>query len=314
MVFALQPKQEKGSTSISFVCNSETVPLLRAATNNDPMFGKGGAEILVLDDTALRPERSASTSFNNIQTRPDAGFIHVYVVREGDTLSQISAMFGVSTNTIIWANDIKGRTIRTGQQLVILPMTGVRHQVQKGDTIESLAKKYYADASEIIRFNNISLSESLSVGDIVDIPDGEIRHAPQTQTARAGQRLTTVENNNSLATGYYLRPINGGVRTQGIHGYNAVDLAAPIGTPILASAPGLVTVSRTGGWNFGYGNYIVINHPNGSQTLYAHNSQNIVSVGQEVVRGQVIGYVGSTGRSTGPHVHFEIRNGPRNPF
>ncbi len=299
---------------MSFVCNSETVPLLKAAINNDPVFGKGGAEIMVLDGTALRPERNASTSFNNIQTRPDAGFIHVYVVREGDTLSQISAMFGVSTNTVIWANDIKGRTIKVGQQLVILPMTGVRHQVQKGDTIETLAKKYYANASEIIRFNNISPSDTLSVGDVVDIPDGEIRYIPQTQTAGTSQRLSTVENNNSVAAGYYLRPIKGGDRTQGIHGHNAVDLAAPVGTPILASALGTVTVSRTGGWNFGYGNYIVINHPNGSQTLYAHNSQNIVSVGQEVVQGQVIGYMGSTGRSTGPHVHFEIRNGPRNPF
>ena len=110
-----------------------------------------------------------------------------------------------------------------------------------------------------------------------------------------------------------MHPLPSAVRTQGIHGYNAVDLAAPFGTPIVAAASGRVIVSRSGGWNGGYGTYVVIDHPDGTQTLYAHMSRVAVWQGAQVVAGQVIGYVGSTGRSTGPHVHFEVR-GAVNPF
>ncbi|MEK9185596.1 MAG: M23 family metallopeptidase, partial [Patescibacteria group bacterium] len=98
-----------------------------------------------------------------------------------------------------------------------------------------------------------------------------------------------------------------------IHGYNGIDIAAPLGTPIMASADGEVIVSRNSGWNGGYGIYIVIRHPNGTQTLYAHNNSNTVSVGDSVKQGETIGYVGRTGKVTGSHVHFEIR-GAKNPF
>ena len=81
----------------------------------------------------------------------------------------------------------------------------------------------------------------------------------------------------------------------------------------MASASGEVIISRAGGWNGGYGSYVVIKHSNGTQTLYAHNSRNNVSVGDYVNQGDIIAFVGSTGKSTGPHVHFEIR-GARNPF
>jgi murein DD-endopeptidase MepM/ murein hydrolase activator NlpD len=110
-----------------------------------------------------------------------------------------------------------------------------------------------------------------------------------------------------------MRPIVGGVRTQGIHGYNAVDLAAPVGTSLMAAASGEVIIAKVGGYNGGYGSYVVIRHGNGSQTLYAHMSRVDARVGQVVSQGEVIGAVGSTGRSTGSHVHFEIR-GAANPF
>jgi murein DD-endopeptidase MepM/ murein hydrolase activator NlpD len=103
------------------------------------------------------------------------------------------------------------------------------------------------------------------------------------------------------------------VRTQGIHGYNGVDLAAGVGTPILAAAGGEVIVAKGSGWNGGYGNYVVIKHPNGTQTLYAHMSSTAISSGAQVSGGEVIGYVGNTGRSTGSHLHFEVR-GAKNPF
>ena len=110
-----------------------------------------------------------------------------------------------------------------------------------------------------------------------------------------------------------MRPIVGGRKSQGIHGYNAVDLAAPTGTPIIASASGKVIIARSSGYNGGYGLYVVISHPNGTQTLYAHMSKVNVSVGRFVERGEIIGAVGNTGKSTGPHLHFEVR-GARNPF
>jgi murein DD-endopeptidase MepM/ murein hydrolase activator NlpD len=92
-----------------------------------------------------------------------------------------------------------------------------------------------------------------------------------------------------------------------------VDLAAPIGTPIMASAEGDVIISKNYGWNGGYGEYVVISHPNGTQTLYAHMSSNLAYQGMHVYKGQVIGFVGSTGKSTGSHLHFEVR-GAKNPF
>jgi murein DD-endopeptidase MepM/ murein hydrolase activator NlpD len=113
--------------------------------------------------------------------------------------------------------------------------------------------------------------------------------------------------------GYYANPAPSARRSQKMHGANAVDLAAPIGTDIFAAAPGTVSVAKSTGWNYGYGQYIVITHPNGTQTVYAHLSNINVSVGQSVSRGQKIGDMGSTGNSTGPHVHFEVR-GAYNPF
>ena len=113
--------------------------------------------------------------------------------------------------------------------------------------------------------------------------------------------------------GYYTRPVLRAQKSQGLHGYNGIDLASYIGAPILAAAGGEVIIARDSGWNGGYGNYIVINHPNGTQTLYGHLQSLIVYPGKYVVRGEVIGYMGSTGRSTGSHLHFEVR-GAKNPF
>lgn len=218
-------------------------------------------------------------------------------------------MFGVTTNTIIWANDIKrGGLIRVGQELVILPISGVQHTVAEGDTLRSIAKKYDGNLEEIIGFNGLAEDAVLAVGSVVVIPDGEIS-AP----IYSGSTAKAHGTGGPLYESYYIRPLSGGTKTQGLHGYNGVDLGAPIGTPIFAAASGEVILSRNRGWNGGYGTYIVIKHSNGTQTLYAHNSENIVNTGWHVVQGQVIGYVGSTGKSTGPHLHFEVR-GAKNPF
>lgn len=289
------------------VVNAQNIELLEAALNPDPNPAKGGGDITIVGGTALLPEAGPSGTLADISEGQSSETISLYVVRGGDTLGAIAKMFGVSVNTIAWANDLKNGIIRPGETLVILPISGVRHTVAKGDTIQSIAKKYRADASEILLFNGIASDTALAVGEVVIVPDGEL--AAVSLTTRAGVRGA----GGPSYDGYYLRPLIGGRKTQGLHGYNGVDLATYYGAPILASAAGQVIVSRDFGWNGGYGKYIVIAHDNGTQTLYSHNSQNSVIAGQRVVRGQIIGYVGSTGRSTGPHVHFEVR-GAKNPF
>jgi murein DD-endopeptidase MepM/ murein hydrolase activator NlpD len=184
--------------------------------------------------------------------------------------------------------------------------------VVKGDTLASVAKKYDADVEEIANYNGIE--GSLAVGTIITVPNGMLPQAAAPKSSGTSPVRYTAPAGTAEQIGLYLRPIIGGVRTQGIHGYNGVDLGAPVGTPILASAAGDVVVARQGGWNGGYGNYVVIQHDTGSQTLYSHASRVIVYDGQHVMQGQVIGYVGATGKATGPHLHFEIRNGIRNPF
>jgi hypothetical protein len=168
-----------------------------------------------------------------------------------------------------------------------------------------LAKKYKGDADEIADYNNLQKDEKLVLGSTIIIPDGEVS-APASV-------IGSVISGLKEFIGYYLRPIVGGRKSQGIHGHNGIDLAASVGVPILASADGDVIIARFGGWNGGYGNYVVIRHSNGSQTLYAHMSAISVSAGDFVKQGNVIGAVGNSGKSTGPHLHFEIR-GARNPF
>lgn len=230
-------------------------------------------------------------------------------MRDGDTIGGIAKMFGVSANTIAWANDISRSIIRPGQTLVILPISGVQHTVIKNDTLASIAKRYKADLGEIAQYNGLTADAKLAVGDVILVPDGEL--APIVPLVSATSSLRGAGGPNY--DGYYLRPLIGGRKTQGLHGYNGVDLASYLGAPILAAASGDVIIARDSGWNGGYGIYIVIAHDNGTQTLYAHNSANAVEAGQRVVRGQIIGYVGSTGRSTGSHLHFEVR-GAKNPF
>ena len=311
---SVTPKDVQAGQSI------QNMPLARPAMNIDPSPAQGGGDIAIVDDSALMPDEGPSGTIADVE-KPKSSQISIYVVRDGDTLQGIAKLFGVSVNTIRWANDMeKGSTLKKGQMLTILPVSGLTYTVKRGDTLASIAKATGGDADEIALFNDIT--GQLASGISIVIPDGELSTpAPVAVTVRT--RPSSVNNEPAHNVGpvgtseenaYYGAPLGRYVRTQGVHGYNAVDLGAPIGTPIMASASGDVILARSGSWNGGYGNYIVISHSNGSQTLYAHQSRLAVGVGEHVVKGQVIGYVGSTGRSTGPHLHFEIRGGPRNPF
>ena len=289
--------------------NSQTIVLLEGVKNPDPKVAVGGGDITIVDGEALSADGSPIPEGEGISAE-NPGEISVYVVHEGDTLSQIASMFDVTMNTIRWANDIGPKeAIQPGDKLVILPITGVRHVVVKGETLASLAKKYSGDIDEIAQFNGLHSDDALAVGTELIIPNGEVA-APKISPT-SGTKLTY---SGPTYVGYFMRPVAGGVRTQGIHGYNGVDLASAYGAPIYAAAAGEVIISRSdGSWNGGYGNYVVVRHGNGTQTLYAHNSSNAVSVGDAVTQGQVVGYMGATGKATGTHLHFEVR-GATNPF
>ena len=292
------------------ILDSQSVVLLQAARNIDPAPPRGGGEVKSSEGALLAERTPFSAEGEDQMAPPSADQISLYLVQDGDTLSQVAEMFGVSVNTIIWANDLRSnKDIHPGETLLILPINGIQHTVVKGDTLASLAKKYGGDKDEILAYNGLD-SETLTVGAVITIPGGEVPEAPKPTGVKTGTKVITGGPNVS---GYFIHPIPGTVRTQGLHGYNGVDYGASVGTPIRAAAGGRVITSRSGGWNGGYGTFIVIEHPNGTQTLYAHNSRNIVWQGQTVVQGQVIGYSGNTGRSTGPHLHFEVR-GARNPF
>ena len=279
------------------------VPVLSAVINPNPQGFRGGAEIMVTEGALVATGPVGADAM--AEAKVETGEISVYTVRSGDTLSHIAEMYGVTANTILWANDLsKATDIQEGQTLVILPVAGVQHVVKKGDTLQQIAKKYDGDVAEILAHNQLAADTDLVVGSTVVVPGGTIKAAPVVVPAKGG--ATTGKN-------WLAHPTPGSIKTQGIHGYNAVDFASAIGTTIRAAASGEVMVSKSSGWNGGYGQYIVIRHSNGAQTLYAHLSSNSVAAGDSVVQGEVIGAMGTTGRSTGPHLHFEVR-GATNPF
>lgn len=290
----------------------------------------GGGDIMLVGGSALLAQEGPAGTAADIENQPTSAQISVYTVRAGDTLSEIAQMFDVTLNTVVWANDIKGGIVHEGDQLIILPVTGIRHTVLNGETLAGLGKTYKSDAHDIAQYNGLADSAALAVGDVVLIPNGELGVASIVSTktkptaTRANAKITkgsakgtkTEAHLGGSATalnGYYRWPVDGGVVTQGLHGWNAVDIAAPKGTSVLAAAPGVVIIARDNGWNGGYGNYVVVQHLNGTQTLYAHASKILVTAGASVAQGQTIAKVGDTGESTGNHLHFEVR-GAANPF
>ncbi len=286
------------------------VALLEAATNSNPTGTSTVDDLSTVDGKALLSEAGVTGTIVDVIDVPASDQISVYVVKKGDTLAVIAKMYGVSSNTIKWANDIKG-AVKEGDILTILPVSGIKYVVKKGDTLALIAKKYKADATEIQQFNDIDPQVGLKIGETIIIPDAEPATviAPTIKKSSGGG----VSNSPSSA-GYFINPLPGAKKSQGLHGHNGIDLArVPLGTAVLASAKGTVILAKTGSYNGGYGNYVIISHPNGTQTLYAHLNSISVTRGQVVSQGQKIGGMGNTGRSTGPHLHFEVR-GAKNPF
>lgn len=242
-----------------------------------------------------------------------------YTVKNGDTLKSIASSFGVSIDTIRWANGsiTSVNSIKPGQILKIPPVTGVVISVKSGDTIYSLAKKYNSDAQSIVDypFNTFTNDESfsLAIGQTLIIPDGEMpQETPWAPTPN--YRQLTPNAGTVTATGVWIWPTQGTITQPWRPWHKAIDIANHNGGPILAADAG--TVIHASWDNSGYGNMIMVDHGNGVKTLYGHLSSFSVVVGQTVKRGDKLGMMGSTGHSTGTHLHFEIRmaSGLMNPL
>lgn len=269
---------------------------------------------LVLPQTTI-PERARAT-------------VITYTVQSGDTVFGIAEKFGLTPYTIYWANTetLEDNPHRLGVNMVlnILPVDGVYHTVSAGETVETLAEEYSVDPGALYNeWNALQEESSLVAGTHLVIPGGEREfiawQLPQTvSSSGAGainqgrQGICTGSYSGLPGRGWFTWP-TAGRRISGWYfrdprnpAHNGIDIGLKTGDLLYAADGGIVIFAGWWGAN-GYGNLVVIDHLNGWQSWYAHLSQVNVICGQQVSAGQVIGLGGSTGWSTGPHLHFEIR-------
>jgi len=229
-----------------------------------------------------------------------------YEVKEGDSVGKIATNFNLSVDTILWANNLSVTSyLKLGQTLIIPPTTGILHTIKKGDTLKSIAQKYGATDATIKEFNKIDNDSLLVIGETLMVPGGRIIYTAKPRVYTAPGSATTYTAPVAVS-GKMLWPIGCRHITQYFRGWRhtGVDIACAYSSPIYAAADGVV--SRIQYLNYGYGYNVIIDHGNGKKTLYAHNSRIEVVVGQVVSQGEIIAREGSTGRSTGPHLHFEV--------
>lgn len=332
-------------------------------------------------DTLLKPGQEVMVP-GGIMPERTTDFI--YTVHSGDTVENVASKFGITPETVVNNNSLDGRYLKPGQQITILPISGIQYSVRKGDTIDNIAVRYSVSPESIANYapNHILQNQKLEINTTLFIPDGippvvipvitiagpakiqivqaapkkavstpsksssvskpaqipsqavkpaapkvapkavyvppapkvvpkpaYVAPAPKVAPKPAPAPVTRVSTVSTAATGRFVWPIHGVITTYfhqriwyGIH--QGLDIATAYGTPVVAADGGVVLES---GWNaYGYGISVLIDHGNGIQTRYGHFSATAVRVGQRVARGQVIGYEGSTGNSTGPHLHFEV--------
>jgi len=230
-----------------------------------------------------------------------------YSVQSGDTVGTIAEKFGISEDTVLWENNLSSKDkIKPGQILKILPVTGVSHKVQKGDTVYSIAKKFDSSAQAVVDFpfNTFVNDETfeLAIGQNIVVPDGV---KPQARQVSPRIRQLTPDAGTIVASGNFVWPAAGSITQRFVWYHKGIDIANKAAPSVVAADSGTVIVA---GWpdGYGYGNRVLIDHGNGFTTMYAHLSRIFVVPGQTVARGAAIGQMGSTGRSTGIHLHFEV--------
>ncbi len=224
-----------------------------------------------------------------------------YQVKSGDTLSSIAGEFGTSVSSISYINGILSPDrIAVGQNLsLITNASGVVVTVSKGNTLSSLADTYGIPMDVIIQVNKLTDPDALQVGQTLILPGATVSGRPISGVSRMSSIRWPVQGRVTSAFGWRTQPV-----TKKSELHQGIDIAAPSGRAVTAAAAGKVIFS---GWNGGYGNLVTVDHGSGIVTKYAHLSKRSVAKGASVSAGQTIGLVGSTGLSTGPHLHFEVR-------
>jgi murein DD-endopeptidase MepM/ murein hydrolase activator NlpD len=236
--------------------------------------------------------------------------IILYTVQNGDTISTVAKKFGISSDTIKWQNSLTSDTITTGQTLEILPVTGVSHKVARGQTIYTIAKRYGVNAQGIVDFpfNDFANPQTFSIieGQILIVPEG----VPPQEAPRIIRPQYIATGPVTITGGGFTWPVRGTINQSYAWYHKGIDIGTSIGTPVVAATSGTVSEVYTSGWHGGYGIHVIISGANGYTTLYAHMMGVNVSPGTPVTAGKsVIGWVGLTGRTTGAHLHFEVRSG-----
>jgi murein DD-endopeptidase MepM/ murein hydrolase activator NlpD len=304
---------KRGKYSTSFL-NTSFFLLVAAGLIGGPIIAENNPLISSLEQSAGQYQAqvvSYNPAENSLATvisaKPRDKMVE-YEVMGGDTLAALSKKFDVSVDSIRWANNLKNDTIKPGQTLKIPPITGVVHKVNSGENVFSIAKKYKSDAQKIVNFpfNEFADLETfaLTPGQTLYVPDGVIE---AEQPKYATQQFFAQAQAGVKGSSNFIWPTTGGITQYPVWYHMALDIANNVQPPILASDTGTVVFSGCIG--YGYGCHIIIDHGNGFRTLYGHMSQLLASAGQTVSQGQQIGTMGSTGRSTGTHLHFEIRAG-----
>lgn len=312
------------STEDSFLNGGSQLILSSAvlASNNSPL--ENPSDLVLVQGDSLKAVSSPSMVFSQtlgMNTESSAGAILrreiiEYTVKSGDTVSSVAEEFDISLNTLLWANNLTSKSkLKDGQTLIILPISGVLHYVKKGETLSQIAKIYKSDTSKIVAFNDLASEDDIFIGDIVIVPDGVLPAPTKKQQKIAS---SSPLNKVALPSSYFIAPLASPyIVSQGLHWYNAVDLTHlggnSCGRPVFAAAAGTITRAKAGGWNAGAGNNIAILHPNQVVTAYYHLGGVLVGSGQTVSAGEQIGTIGNTGKTTGCHLHFEVR-GAANPF
>jgi murein DD-endopeptidase MepM/ murein hydrolase activator NlpD len=278
--------------------------------DNDYLFQTGGIETII--------------SKNNRN-----GVIN-YQVKDGESVGSLASDFGLSAETIRYNNGLSGNTLKAGQTLLITPVDGLMAKVDRGDTLSSISQRYNISLDNINKYNpDLAGGASIHAGDKVFIPGAVVPKASYTPTSKSGGAPTQHEasstprsNPNKGASGLFAWPTStashylsqGFGHTKYESNHTGIDLPKRFnGTGAFAAAAGIAHVQST---RNGYGNLVIIEHAGGYETYYAHLASFTVSNGQHVNQGDLVGYIGNTGNSTGPHLHFEVRIGgrPVNPI
>ena len=291
-----------------------------AASHTGPLALKdsGKAELETLDKVMAAFVADASVSYTDSgdivgsgKSRAELAALfkkpvsyQTYTVRSGDTLGGITKRFGLTNlSTLIDVNGItNARSLHEGQKLRIPSVDGLMYTVSKGNSLTGLSAKFNVPLEDLLDVNDLA-SQTLTVGQQLFIPGAKMDAAKLHEVLGDLFKIPiTAAYRISSKFGWRPDPFTG-VRSY----HTGIDLACPEGTPIRAAMNGTVAFV---GWSNVFGNYIIVNHPNGYQTLYGHLSASRVKKGQSVTQATVIGLVGSTGYSTGAHLHFTVyKNG-----